>query len=58
MKQQVNILHISDIHFGMETDKDARGLASRENALNQLLKTLEDLNSSYAMHTGSFLLGE
>lgn len=43
MKNTVNILHISDIHFGMETDKQVTMSALRKNSLDQLLKTLDDL---------------
>jgi len=43
MKNTVNILHISDIHFGMETDKQATKSAHRKNSLDQLLKALDDL---------------
>lgn len=43
MKNNVNVLHISDIHFGMESSTETTMIAHRENALNELLRTLSIL---------------
>ena len=36
MKNEINILHLSDIHFGYETDEEITLIAQRENVLNAL----------------------
>lgn len=41
-KSTVNILHLSDIHFGMDNDRTQ--IAQRKNALNELLNTLSNLD--------------
>lgn len=46
-EKTINILHLSDLHFGMEdSDKKPTSFAYRKNALNQLLITLKGLDSS------------
>src|SRR4051812_20051894 len=40
---EINILHISDIHFGMESGNNFTLKAHRENALNEMLNTLSKL---------------
>ncbi|PET17059.1 metallophosphoesterase family protein [Bacillus thuringiensis] len=43
MDNIVNVLHISDIHFGMEKAEQVTMAAQRKNSLDQLLKILSDL---------------
>lgn len=48
MKELINILHLSDIHFGMEEDKTQ--LAQRKNALDELLVTISNLDYNEKPH--------
>ncbi|PQP85055.1 hypothetical protein C0Q44_11340 [Paenibacillus sp. PCH8] len=44
----INILHLSDMHFGM--DKDSTQVAQRKNALDELLKTIAQLSNNDKPH--------
>ncbi|OPG98846.1 hypothetical protein B2I21_11030 [Chryseobacterium mucoviscidosis] len=42
----INVLHLSDLHFGMETHKEETMVAKRKNALNGVRKVLKNLDES------------
>ena len=45
---EINILHLSDLHFGMEPDPEfsVNAIALRENTLNALTQKLQKINKS------------
>lgn len=45
MGSVINVLHISDIHFGMESSDNPTGFAKREIALEEMVKLLQNLNN-------------
>jgi 3',5'-cyclic AMP phosphodiesterase CpdA len=52
MKKKVNLLHISDLHFGIEASGDytETAMAQRKNTLDGLIKTVRDLGSKWRPH--------
>lgn len=50
MLNEINILHISDLHFGMESEKDETKKAQRDNALKEMIKTLSNLKDEDRPH--------
>lgn len=50
MLNEINILHISDLHFGMESEKDETKKAQRDNALKEMIKTLSNLKDGDRPH--------
>jgi len=49
MQEQLNILHLSDLHFGFEaaSDSEKTAEAQRKNTLNRLIDTLKRLESEW-----------
>jgi metallophosphoesterase superfamily enzyme len=49
MPVPVNVLHLSDLHFGIEPDPkhSPAALAQRKNTLDGLLKSLEKLDKNW-----------
>ncbi|MCK9211602.1 MAG: metallophosphoesterase, partial [Ignavibacteriaceae bacterium] len=47
MKTEINVLHLSDIHFGYETDQDTTLIAQRENVLNALIDRLKQIEPKW-----------
>ncbi|MGH1256539.1 MULTISPECIES: tetratricopeptide repeat protein [Bacillus] len=50
MLTEINILHISDLHFGMESEKSETQKAHRDNALKEMINTLSKLEREDRPH--------
>ncbi|EEM08341.1 hypothetical protein bmyco0003_49370 [Bacillus pseudomycoides] len=50
MLNEINILHISDLHFGMESEKAETQKAQRDNALKEMINTLSKLEDKDRPH--------
>lgn len=47
MEEKVNILHLSDIHFGFENEEEVTLIAQRDNVLSSLIKKISNVNSDW-----------